>query len=147
MGVNGLRQAIEEPARHLGLEFESGLVETILEDVANQPGTLPLLEHALLELWERRRGNMLTLEAYRESGGVEGAIAKRAETIYLAFSPEQQGIARRVMLRLTQPGEGTEDTRRRATMDELITTPDESDSVETVVRSLVAARLLTMSGE
>src|SRR5262249_2644025 len=49
-----LRQAIEAPAQRVGLEFEEGLVATILEDVANQPGALPLLQHALLELWERR---------------------------------------------------------------------------------------------
>ena len=147
MSGRGVRQAIEEPARHVGMVFEEGLVETISRAVENQPGTLPLLEHALLELWERRRGQMLTLEAYRESGGVEGAIAKRADAIYDTFSPEQQKIARRIMLRLTQPGDGTEDTRRRATMSELITRPNDADALEDVVRSLVAARLLTMSGD
>ncbi len=146
MDADGLRQAIEEPARHVGLEFEEGLVATILDDVMNQPGALPLLEHALLELWERRRGQMLTLEAYRESGGVEGAIAKCADAVYGAFSPEQQAVARRIMLRLTQPGEGTEDTRRRAEMSELITRADEAAEVESVVRTLVDARLLTTSG-
>jgi WD40 repeat protein len=143
MGQSNLRQAIEEPAWHVGLEFEPGLVETILEDVENQPGALPLLEHALLELWERRRGIMMTLEAYRESGGVEGAIAKRADAIYLSFSPDEQMIARRIMLRLTQPGEGTEDTRRRATMSELITHEGESQIVEDVVQAMATARLLT----
>jgi WD40 repeat protein len=143
MGANNLRQAIEEPAWHVGLEFEQGLVETILDQVENQPGALPLLEHALLELWERRRGTMMTLEAYRESGGVEGAIAKRADAIYVSFDPEQQTIARRLMLRLTQPGEGTEDTRRRATISELITREGESKMVEGVVQEMATARLLT----
>ncbi len=142
MSADNLRQAIEEPAWHTGLEFEQGLVATILDDVENQPGALPLLEHALLELWERRRGTMLTLEAYRESGGVEGAIAKRADAIYASFDTEQQLIARRIMLRLTQPGEGTEDTRRRALMSELVTNPGESGAVEAVVRTLTEARLL-----
>ncbi|HEX8707963.1 MAG TPA: TIR domain-containing protein [Pyrinomonadaceae bacterium] len=143
MDEENLKQAIEEPAWQTGLEFEQGLVETILDDVENQPGALPLLEHALLELWERRRGQMLTLEAYRESGGVQGAIAKRADTIYDSFSPEQQMIVRRIMLRLTQPGEGTEDTRRRATMGELITRSDESQAVEEVAQTMATARLLT----
>jgi len=40
----------------VGLEFEEGLVATVLDDVANEPGALPLLEHALLELWKLRRG-------------------------------------------------------------------------------------------
>jgi WD40 repeat protein/energy-coupling factor transporter ATP-binding protein EcfA2 len=143
MGASNLRQAIEEPAWHVGLEFEQGLVETILDQVENQPGALPLLEHALLELWERRRGTMMTLEAYQESGGVEGAIAKRADAIYISFEPEQQTIARRIMLRLTQPGEGTEDTRRRATMSELISREGEGKMVEGVVEQMATARLLT----
>jgi WD40 repeat protein/energy-coupling factor transporter ATP-binding protein EcfA2 len=147
MDEDNLKQAIEEPAWQVGLEFEQGLVETILKEVESQPGALPLLEHALLELWERRRGNLLTLEAYRESGGVTGAIAKRADAIYDSFTPEQQLIVRRIMLRLTQPGEGTEDTRRRATMDELITRPGESGAVEEVAQTMATARLLTTGGE
>ena len=147
MDEENLKQAIEEPAWHVGLEFEQGLVETILEDIQSQPGALPLLEHALLELWERRRGNLLTLEAYRESGGVQGAIAKRADAIFDSFTAEQQAIVRRIMLRLTQPGEGTEDTRRRATMDELVTRTGESEAVEDVTQTMANARLLTTPDE
>jgi hypothetical protein len=147
MNEENLKQAIEEPAWHVGLEFEQGLVETILTDIQSQPGALPLLEHALLELWERRRGSMLTLEAYRESGGVQGAIAKRADAIYDSFTPEQQQIVRHIMLRLTQPGEGTEDTRRRATMDEVVTRRGESKAVEDVTQTMANARLLTTDEE
>ena len=141
-----LRQAIEAPARQVGLELEEGLVPTILEDVASQPGALPLLQHALLELWERRRGTMLTLEAYRESGGVQGALARRADAIYDSLTSEQQEIARSILLRLTQPGEGTEDTRRRAALDELIPRTDQREAVERVIGLLCEARLLTTSG-
>jgi WD40 repeat protein len=141
---DGLRQAVEEPARRVGLSFEPGLVTTILEDVAEQPGALPLLEHALLELWERRAGGVLTLAGYRESGGVQGAIAARAEEVFGSLESDQQQLARNSFLRLTQPGEGTEDTRRRARLSEL-----ESDGrghdVTAVVRRLVDARLLTTS--
>jgi len=147
MSIDGLRQAIEEPARRVGLEFEKGLVETILDDVENQPGALPLLEHALLELWERRHRGILTLEGYRDSGGVGGAIAKRADAIYNAFSPDQQAITRRIMLRLTQLGEGTEDTRRRAAMSELVTRSEESEVVESVVHALADARLVITSSD
>ena len=142
MDADGLRQAIEEPARRVGLELEEGLSDTILADVAAEPGALPLLEHALLELWERRRGDMLTLEGYRLAGGVHGALAQRADEIFDELSPDQQQIARRTLLRLTQPGEGTEDTRRRATRSELAPAAGD-DSVEEVLGRLVDARLLT----
>jgi hypothetical protein len=118
-------------------------VDTILGDVASEPGALPLLEHALLELWKRRRDHTLTLDGYRESGGVKGAIAKTAEEIFKGFTPEEQSIVRRIMLRLTQLGEGTEDTRRRATIDEIVTTSSEVDAVEHVVKAMADARLVT----
>jgi WD40 repeat protein/energy-coupling factor transporter ATP-binding protein EcfA2 len=142
MNTDGLRRAIEEPARRVGLFLESGLVQTILDDVGPDGGALPLLEHALLEVWRRRLGDQLTLDGYVQAGRVEGALAKRAESVFSSFTAEQQQIARRTLLRLTQPGEGTEDTRRRATRREL--SPAEGDdSFDEVLGRLVDARLLT----
>ena len=137
----GLLQAIELPARCVGYSLEPGLAETIRSDVGAEPGSLPLLEHALLELWRRRRGRLLTLEGYRDAGGVDGALAQRAEAVYGAFGAERQKLARRMLLRLTEPGEGTEDTRRRAGRDELV--PVGSVAADEVLRALVDARLLT----
>ncbi|HSJ74007.1 MAG TPA: hypothetical protein VK904_06795, partial [Miltoncostaeaceae bacterium] len=145
LDARGLRRAIEQPAQRAGLELEPGLTRRILTDVADRPGTLPLMEHLLVEVWQRRRGRTLTLEAYAASGGVEGALARRANAIYGAMSPQRQAVARRVLLRLTQPGEGTEDTRRRATRGELVTRPGEGDEVNAVVGALAEARLLTTS--
>jgi hypothetical protein len=122
-------------------------VETILDEVSNQPGVLPLLQHSLLELWKRQRGGFLTLEDYRKSGGVKEAITRTADKIFEEFSPHQKEITQRILLRLTQPGEGTEDTRRRASMNELVTRPEESEEVEKVIGQLVDHRLLTTSKE
>ncbi|MBN1991575.1 MAG: protein kinase [Anaerolineae bacterium] len=149
-----LRRAIEQPALRVGLRFEAGLINAILADVADQPGALPLLQHALLELWENRYGPLLLLRAYQTSGGVSGAIARRADMLYQSFSPAEQTIVRQVMLRLTQPGEGTEDTRRRARRSELLlgagrAGPDDShlhaQTVERVLQRLTDARLITTS--
>ena len=138
-----LRRVIEEPAAAVGLELEPGLVDTILDDVADRPGALPLLEHALFELWDRRRGATLTLEGYRDSGGIDGAIAVRAESTYNELDPTEQAIARSIFLRLVQPGEGTEDTRRRAAVAELRGSPAADDTTQHVTEALAAARLLT----
>jgi energy-coupling factor transporter ATP-binding protein EcfA2 len=142
LDTEGLRRAIEEPARRVGLEFEAGLTETMMAEVGAHPGSLPLLEHVLLEVWRRRRGTMLTLEAYVASGGVEGALAQRANAIYTGLSPNQRQIARRVLLRLVQPGEGAEDTRRRAEIGELLGL-EEEDDFEAVLRALADQRLVT----
>jgi hypothetical protein len=138
----GLRQAIEEPARRAGLTLEDALSDTILTDAGAEPGALPLLQHALLELWTRRRGALLTFEGYRQAGGVHGALAQRAEDIYGELTGEQQQIVRRILLRLTQPGDGVEDTRRRAPRSELASASAASD-LDDVLARLVDARLLT----
>lgn len=121
MGMEELRMAIEEPARMVGLGFEEGLVNRVLEDVKGAPGELPLLEHALLELYERRDGGRLFLQAYDAIGGISGALVNRAESEYKKLDDTEKEILRKMfVLRLIQPGEGTEDTRRRATKEELL---------------------------
>lgn len=144
LDAEGMRQAVEEPARRVELEIEAGLVDTILADVGERPGTLPLLEHVLLELWGRRRGSMLTLEAYVATGGLDGALGKRADDIYAGFSSHQQQIARRILLRLIQPGEGAEDTRRQAAMSELVASSQDQPDVDAVVKTLADERLVTV---
>ena len=119
MNASELREVIEKPAATQGVGFESGLVERILEDVDAEPGHLPLLEFALTELWTRREGPRITHGAYTAIGGVEGALARHADASYAALSHEQKDEARRVFLQLVRPGQGTADTRRVATRQEL----------------------------
>ena len=140
-----LRRAIERPAERAGLVVEPGLVEAIVRDVAGQPGALPLLSHSLLETWRRRSGRMLTVIGYLQSGGVQGAIAKTAETVYRdRLSPAEQALARSIFLRLTELGEGTEDTRRRVAIRELIPRREQEAEVREVLLTLADARLVTM---
>ncbi len=90
-----LRDAIVAPAeRAPGLTFEPGLVDRILDDAAAEPGHLPLVESLLAELWVRRTGGILTVEAYQRSGGVAGVVATRAEDVLrgLAVPPEDPGL-------------------------------------------------------
>jgi transcriptional regulator with XRE-family HTH domain len=114
-----LEQAIVEPAARAGLAAEPGLVATMVQDVSDQPGMLPLLQYALTELFERRDGHTLTLAAYRESGGVTGALSRRAEELYAGLDEAGQEAARQLFLRLITLGEGVEDTRRRVLRTEL----------------------------
>jgi WD40 repeat protein/class 3 adenylate cyclase len=139
-----IRRAIELPATKAGLQFEDGLVARILDDVGSEPGSLPLLSHALLETWSKRDGNTMTINAYLESGGVRGAIARTADAVYEQLEPEQQEIARRIFLRLAEPGHGTEDTRRRASLSELLPGGEEQTAVEEVLDILARARLITV---
>lgn len=152
MNASELRQAIEEPARCGHWAFEPGLVDLLLHDVGEEPGSLPLLSHALLETWLRRQGRALTLSGYQATGGVRGAIARTAETAYRQLTPEQQAIARNIFLRLTELGSSSDDqdapelfTRRRVALAELVPLPAKPNGVHHVLSRLADARLVTTS--
>lgn len=114
-----LKQAVTQPAEKVGLGFEAGLVDRLLDDVGDEPGNLPLLEFALKKLWSARGGNQLMHHVYKTMGGVKGAIAKRAEEVFTGLSAAEQKTAERLFTRLVRPGDETGDTRRRAELGEL----------------------------
>ena len=151
-----LTWAVREPARRTGVGLEEGLAEVIVADVANQPGSLPLMQYALTELFERRQGNQMTREAYQEIGGVLGALSRRAEELYGRLNEDEREAARQLFLRLVTLGEGAEDTRRRVLLSELLTITNaqqptvnnqratgNGQQLTIVIDSFGAARLLT----
>ncbi|MGI8500105.1 MAG: tetratricopeptide repeat protein, partial [Hassallia sp.] len=119
MNHDELSQVISKPAEKLGVTFEGGLVERILDDVEDEPGNLPLLEFALTELWKQRKGKELTHAAYQHIGKVQGALARHADHNYGKLSAAQKEEVRRIFIQLVQPGEDRQDTRRLATKAEL----------------------------
>lgn len=137
MYAEELQSAIEEPAKRVGLEFEGGLVERILNDLGEEPGHLPLLEFVLTELWKRRQGKCLSHFDYQDLGGGRKAIASRAEEIFSALDTDDKNLVRSVFLQLVRPGEGTQDTRRRANIEEI------GEAGWKAMQPLVEARLLT----
>jgi WD40 repeat protein/DNA-binding SARP family transcriptional activator len=139
-----LKRAIVQPAERVGLDVEPDLVEALVGDVENEPGALPLLSTALLELWQRRDGRCLRLVAYDQTGGVHGAVARLAEDAFGRLDERQQALARTVLLRLAEvePEGGVE--RRRLPLKELAR-EDDGDEVGAVIGLLADARLLTIS--
>ena len=136
-----LAAVIEHPAQRVGLRVEPALTEALVADAGDEPGVLPLLSTALLELWGAREGGRLTLVAYRASGGLEGSIARLAEATYAGLDPHRAEIARALLLRLAGPGEGSELVRRRVPLEELDAGADPVTGE--VLATLTAARLLT----
>ncbi|MFJ5291494.1 hypothetical protein [Streptomyces sp. NPDC088348] len=134
-----LREAVVGPATAERLIVERSLTARIVADVADEPGGLPLMAHALREVWRRRRGRTLTVAAYEAVGGVRGAVAHTAEEVFTGFTADRARTARALLLRLISPGDGTQDTRRPVTRAELGT----SAETAAVLEQLLAARLLT----
>ncbi|WP_217213791.1 WD40 repeat domain-containing protein [Streptomyces sp. AC550_RSS872] len=141
MTAEELREAVTGPAREAGCRVERALTARLVEEVLDEPGGLPMLSHALLETWRRRRGRMLTVAGYEEAGGVRGAIAGSAEDVYDGLTPAQARAARHLLLRMVEPGQGTPDTRRPLSRAELEEWADAD--VPVVVERLTRSRLLT----
>jgi conflict system STAND superfamily ATPase len=132
-----LTETIVKPAEAVGLAFEAGLAETILDDVGDEPGDLPLLEFLLEALWKVRRGTILQYDAYHRLGRVPGAIAHRADEVFeRGLTESERQAAQRLLIRMVRPGEGVEDTRQRAAM------PEADPVAEATVRKLADARLV-----
>lgn len=143
-----LRAAICKPAERVNLGVEPALVTEILNDIQDAPGSLPLLQYTLKELWQRRENGQLKLAAYQTLGGISGTLDQRATEIYNRFGSDQQRTARHIFQQLTQLGEGTEDTRRRVFLENLIAEPlHPSERVKQVIDTLADTenRLLVTS--
>lgn len=148
LGPEALRTSITEPLALVGLALEPGLCERILKDLGQEPGGLPLLQDTLDLLWQRRRGRLLTQEAYTSLGGVLGALQGRADSLIASLGIEEQRIAQELLLRLVQITDDVSmSTRRRVALLRL--RPKESAAAarfDAVLDTLVAARLLVRDG-
>ena len=124
MAMVDLRAVIKGPAAlpDVQLSFDGNLVGDLLFEMQGQVGALPLLQFTLEQLFERRSDLHLTLAAYRELGGVKGAISQHAERTYAALpSEEHRKLAHALFARLIDPGATEQDTtRRRAALSELV---------------------------
>jgi formylglycine-generating enzyme required for sulfatase activity len=152
---DNLREIIAAPAELVGLGFEPGLVETLLDDVTGSQGEgastlLPLLEFALTQLWERRAEGLLTHAAYQKLGGVTGGLVAWADRAYRALPAGQRDLVRHVLTYLVHLGDEKQnlpDTRRRMTLLDLTPSGASADEVRGVVKSLADARLLVTHGD
>ena len=115
-----LRAAIEQPAAQAGLRLEAGLVDLLVRDTEGEPGALPLLSHALAETWRRRDGHVLTVDGYRATGGIRGAVARSADRLYDSLPAEQRAMLRGVLLRLVTPSVDGDPVRCRVATATLV---------------------------
>ncbi|AOP50582.1 AAA family ATPase [Streptomyces lydicus] len=149
-----LREAVTGPAKAVGLELEPGLAELIVREVSadgpggtHDSGVLPLLSHALLATWQRRKAGRLTLAGYRAAGGIQGAVAATAERAWSGLDPTARTAARLLLLRLVRLGEDTQATRRRGTRRQLADESTDPHKTEESLEALVHARLVTLDAE
>ena len=144
LNLQELESAILGPAGRVGLLIDPALTNAILTDVHNQPGALPLLQYALTEMYERRKGQRLTYDDYTDIGGVTGALAQRAHDVFFTrLNGEEQNLARKLFLRIVSLDENGTATRRRVLWTEMMVGIDEPEMLQRVVNAFSQHRLLT----
>jgi basic membrane lipoprotein Med (substrate-binding protein (PBP1-ABC) superfamily)/DNA-binding SARP family transcriptional activator len=143
MTARELEAAVVEPARRVGVEVEPALLAELIADTADRPGSLPLLQYALTELFEQRAGPSLGQAGYAALGGLRGLLSRRAEAIYGGLDPEAQDAALQVFLRLVQPGSGAAESRRRVALAELTDVGIDPVALSEVLTTFGRHRLLT----
>jgi len=152
MNTAELRAAMERQTAKVGLRFEADLSNTILDQVKEEPGAMPLLQHCLQELWKRRHGYWLKTAEYHDGiGGIKQAIAKTADEVYNQLSPAQQSQFKNIFIRLTRLDESAvqqedhRDTRRRVSIEEFLPAGGELSTIKKLVKRIADARLVVTS--
>jgi beta-lactamase class A/Tol biopolymer transport system component len=140
-----LREAIERPADMVGLKFEAGVVDALIQDILGEPAGLPLLQFTLLKLWQHRERNRVTWRAYQRLGGGRLALARSADAFYERLIPEEQLTVRRILLRMVRPGEGLEITSNRVRRETLYHAGEAHDRVDRVLEKLIHERLIRLT--
>ncbi|MFD8413623.1 helix-turn-helix domain-containing protein [Streptomyces sp. NPDC059650] len=159
MSVAELKEAVTRPAERAGLALEPGLVPLLLRDAgvrdgladaegagrqAAPSGALPLVSHALLATWQRREGSVLTVAGYEHTGGIQGAVAQTAESVFARLYPAEQRMVRRILPALVHVAEDVGATRRRTARAALLGQfTDAAAPAARVLDAFVRARLVT----
>jgi basic membrane lipoprotein Med (substrate-binding protein (PBP1-ABC) superfamily) len=138
-----LEAAVVEPANRVGVQVEPALLAELVAETIARPGSLPLLQYALTELFEQRSGPVLTHAGYAALGGLRGVLSRRAEAVFLGLSADEQQIATQLFLRLVRLGRGSADFRRRLTISELTDLSIDAVALSTVLTAFGKHRLLT----
>ncbi len=140
MGEEALAQVVQGMARLSGLRLGAGLASRMVHDARGEGSRLPLLGHALRELWALSGGAPLTLEHYERLGGVGGALARQAEGLLDSLGPEGRARAKWLLLELVQVGRGVPDTRRPRLRDEVLAAAGGDRQAEEVLLRLTGMR-------
>jgi basic membrane lipoprotein Med (substrate-binding protein (PBP1-ABC) superfamily)/DNA-binding SARP family transcriptional activator len=143
MSADELEAVVVGPAERGGVDVEPPLLAALVADAADRPGTLPLLEFALTELFDRRSGPALTLDGYRALGGMRGVLSRSAEAIHAGLTQDEQAVAVQVFLHLVQVGAGASESRRRLPLSDLMSLDLDPVALSAVLDAFGERRLLT----
>lgn len=147
MNREELRCVIAEPAKKAGQCLSEDIVDLLIEESEDHEGALPLLQFALMQIWEGMANGIQPIHTLKQIGGVGGALANEAQYLFDRLSKTEQKIARRAFLEMIGLHEGVEDTRRRILINDLVTPGENLENIHQVLNHFTQARLITLSSD
>ena len=137
-----LREAIERPAEQVGLKFKQGITDQIIKEIYSEPAGLPLLQFALLKLWDLKERNVITWAAYNKLGDCREALSQSASAFYNGLDDSEESVARQVLLQMVRLSEGFEVTSNRVQRSAFHRTGDDSKLIDKMLNALRDAHLV-----
>ncbi|MBH0038028.1 MULTISPECIES: nSTAND1 domain-containing NTPase [unclassified Pseudoalteromonas] len=137
-----LQQIIRLPALTANLTFsndpetQTPLDEILCADTANNPDALPMLQYTLQELYlQRSDNNELLHSVYTKLGGIEGAIGKKAEDVFISLNSEQQQQLNSVLSQLVTLNPDGKTITSRAARWQTLNNKSQKEFVQAMVES------------
>jgi tetratricopeptide (TPR) repeat protein len=139
MNRDDRRKAIVGPVAVEGGKIAEPLVNQLLNDAGENPGQLPILQHALMRMWDlagpsSRSNGGLNLDHYDQIGKLSGALSQHANEAFAELSPQHQQLAAKVFKCLTEKGLSNREIRRPMKIADICAIVDAKEKdVKTVV--------------
>jgi hypothetical protein len=118
-----MKMAIEGPARLYGGKMNPALVSRLLNELCDLEDQLPLLQHALMRIWDHEmrkdQSGSLDLTDFEFIGGLENALSRHADEALNQLSDQEVELAREIFQALTTVDEKGRKTRRPVLLSEL----------------------------
>jgi hypothetical protein len=134
------REAITGPVLVGGGRIAPRLVNRLLNDAGDNPDQLPILQHALMRMWDlwarQGQGGEIDLEHDEAVGGMATALSRHADEAFEELDPRGREIAESLFKSLTEKGPDNREIRRPARLAELAAIAQAStEEVRAVVES------------
>ena len=139
-----LRDVIAKPAAEVGLRFDAGLIDRLLQDVSGERLALPLLQFTLLNLWDNRDRNRISWEIYNRVGGGRASLVAQARQFYSELSAHDKLIAQRIFLALVDPSGEAGTNLLRVTRGELLRVGGSPERITAVLDQIEHKRLVRL---
>src|SRR5262249_54479156 len=116
-----LRQAIVGQVRSGGAAITTAMVERLLEDASREADSLPIVQHALTQIWPARQPHVpIGLELYPRQGGLGAFIDQHAESVYGSLAAPVQQAAHWLFRSLTDVTTDGRPVRRPMGFDDIV---------------------------